>query len=400
MRIGMMLDAYKPYVSGVTRQVELSKHALEKAGHEVYIFTFGYPDDLDDEPRVIRSRGVPLADTKLYLSVRYSRAAQKLLQSMDVVHVHHPLISGRLALRYCRSSKIPIVYTNHTRYDIYPHTYLPILPEEVGQSLLRAYMPDFCSAVDFVTTPSPSMEKVLRDADVTSHIEIIPNGIDLHQFQQAKPLPRARFGWNEEDVLLVYSGRMAPEKNIPFLLQSFAGITHALPNVHLLLIGGWLKSSEEDIHTTITQLEIGHRAHLTGMISYEEIPSYLAMCDIFVITSIGESFGMSTLEAMSAGLPIMGTHATGTSDLVEDGKTGLLSSDDIAAFTAKLTRLCLDKDLRKQMGTAARAAAAKYDIDKVTKIMVAHYKRLRENTKPVKQRLDERLMSVLEEFFT
>lgn len=398
MRIGMMVDAYKPYVSGVTHQVELSKGALEKAGHEVYIFTFGYPEDTDDEPRVIRSPGLHLADTKVYLSLRYSRTAKKLLQSMDVVHVHHPFISGRLALRYCRSPKIPVVFTNHTRYDVYPHTYLPILPEEMGQRLLRAYMPDFCNAVDLVTTPSAGMEKVLRDSDVTSHIEVIPNGVNLNQFRDAKPFPRSRFGWSERDILLVYAGRIAPEKNIPFLLQSFAGIARALPNIHLLLLGGGFKPFEDDLHESISELGIADRVHTTGMIPYEDIPSYLAMCDIFVIASTSESFGMSTVEAMGTGLPVMGIRATGTSDLVEEGKTGLLSTENVAEFTANLTRLCMDKDLRKQMSVAARAAAAKYDIQRVTKVMLGHYKRVKENTQPVKQRFDERLMSVLKEF--
>ncbi|HXD09705.1 MAG TPA: glycosyltransferase, partial [Anaerolineales bacterium] len=107
MRIGMMADAYKPYVSGVTTYIDLNKRALEAAGHEVYVFTFGDLDYQDDESRVIRSPGLPLAETGFYLSLRYRTAARKLLQTMDVVHVHHPFLSGRLALHYCRSNQIP-----------------------------------------------------------------------------------------------------------------------------------------------------------------------------------------------------------------------------------------------------------------------------------------------------
>ncbi len=395
----MMVDAYKPYVSGVTHQVELSKHALEKAGHEVYVFTFGRPEDTDDDPRVIRSPGLPIPDTKVYLSLRYSRAAKKLLQTMDVVHVHHPFISGRLALRYCRSPKIPVVFTNHTRYDVYPHTYLSILPEEMGQSLLRAYMPDFCDAVDLVTTPSAGMEKVLRELDVASRIEIVPNGVDLRTLRSAKPLSRSVIGRSEDDILLVFTGRIAPEKNIQFLLQAFAGVARALPNVHLLIIGGGFKQYEDELHESIAELGIANRVHVTGMVPYEEVPSYLAMCDIFVITSTAESFGMSTVEAMSVGLPVVGVRATGTSDIVEEGKTGLLSEENAAHYTANLTRLCIDEPLRNEMSAAAHAAASKYDIGRVTKTMLGLYKRLKENTQPVKQRLDERLMTVLKEFF-
>jgi hypothetical protein len=93
MRIGMMVDAYKPYVSGVTNYVALNKRALENAGHEVYVFTFGDPDYQDDEPRILRSPALPLADTGFYLSLRHKTKHRKLLQTMDVVHVHHPFLS-------------------------------------------------------------------------------------------------------------------------------------------------------------------------------------------------------------------------------------------------------------------------------------------------------------------
>ncbi|MTV58985.1 glycosyltransferase, partial [Streptococcus pneumoniae] len=70
----------------------VNKHYLEKMGHEVFVFTFGDLDYQDNEKNIIRSRGVPLADSGFFLSLRYSRAARKLLQKMDVVHVHHPFL--------------------------------------------------------------------------------------------------------------------------------------------------------------------------------------------------------------------------------------------------------------------------------------------------------------------
>ena len=397
MRIGMMVDTYKPYVSGVTNYVDLNKRALEGAGHEVYVFTFGDLDYQDDEPRVIRSPGLALADTGFYLSLRYKTRHKKLLQTMDVVHVHHPFLSGRLALNYCRSARIPIVFTNHSRYDLLAHAYLPMMPGEVSHSLLQAYLPDFCEAVDLVISPSAGMEKILRELDVKSHIEVIPNGVDLRKFHQADPLPRSQFGFTDQDILLVYAGRVAPEKNINFLLQSFAGIAQLIPNIYLLIVGGGKKQFEEELQSLIYELGVANRVRIMGLTPYESIPSYLAMCDIFVTTSVSETFGMSTVEAMGSGLPIMGLHSAGTSDIVEDGKTGFLSTESVAAFTAKLTYLCLHPGLRKQMGLAARQASNQYDIERTTKILLGHYTRLAQNTRPVKRSLDERLMTVLEE---
>ena len=394
----MMVDTYKPYVSGVTNYIELHKRALERAGHEVYVFTFGDDDYQDDEPHILRSPGVALADTGFYLSLRYKTKHKKLLQTMDVVHVHHPFLSGRLALNYCRSARIPIVFTNHSRYDLLAQAYLPLMPDEMSHGLLQAYMPDFCEAVDLVISPSAGMAKILHELDVKSHIEVVPNGVDLHKFHQAVPFPRSKFGLAEQDILLVYAGRIAPEKNINFLLQSFAGIAQLIPNLYLLIVGGGKKQFEEELQEFIVQLGIASRVRSTGMSSYEDIPSYLSMCDIFVTTSIAETFGMSTVEAMGAGLPIVGIHSAGTSDIVEDGKTGFLSTEDLAAFTAKLTYLCLHPGLREQMGLAAYEASKQYDVERTTNMLLGHYIRLTQSTRPLKRSLDERLMSVLEDF--
>jgi len=398
MRIGMMADAYKPYVSGITNYIELNKRSLEKAGHDVYVFTFGGLDYQDDEPRVIRSPGLPLADTGFYLSLRYSRAAKKLLQGMDVVHVHHPFLSGRLALHYCRPLRIPIIFTNHTRYDLYAQAYLPMLPEEVSEGLLQAYMPSFCDAVDLVISPSPGMEKVLRQLEVTSPIEIVPNGVELQRFFQAKPLARKAYNFREDDLLLIYSGRIAPEKNLEFLLQAFSGVAQALDHVYLLILGGG--SIKQETEEYARDIGVAERVRFIGQIPYNNLPGYLAMCDAFVTASVTEVHPLSVIEAMGAGLPVMGIHSPGVGDTVEDGLTGFLSTEDLPAFTAKLTRLCLDYDLRRKMGEAARQASTRYAVERTTQMMLTHYQRLVYDSQPRQRNWTVRLRGLLERFRT
>jgi 1,2-diacylglycerol 3-alpha-glucosyltransferase len=398
MRIGMMADAYKPYVSGITSYIDLNKRALEEQGHEVYVFTFGDVKYKDDEPRVIRSPGLPLADTGFYLSLRYKTAAKKLLQTMDVVHVHHPFLSGRLALSYCRRKQIPIVFTNHTRYDLYAQARLPLMPVEVSQSLLQAYMPDFCNAVDLVISPSEGMKKVLRQYGVESHIEVVPNGANLRPFQTATPLPRANFGFKDDDNLLIYSGRIAPEKNLEFLIRAFAGVARAIPNVYLLIVGGGQKEHEQELKPLPGEFGIADRVRFTGLVPYAQLPSHLAMCNVFVTASVTEVHPYTVIEAMASGLPIMGIESPGVGDSVTDGVSGLLSAEDIASFTAKLTYLCLDRNLQKKLGAEAQKASEQFSIERTTKIMLGHYSRLTQITKPVKKSLDERLMAILEEF--
>lgn len=393
-----MADTYKPYVSGITNYIDLNKRALEKEGHEVYVFTFGDLDYQDDELRVVRSPGLALADTGFYLSLRYKTAHKKLLRTMDVAHVHHPFLSGRLALNYCHRAQIPIVFTNHTRYDLYAQARLPLMPKEVSQSMLQSYMPDFCDAVDLVISPSQGMEKVLRQYGVESHIEVVPNGVDLRRFHEAQPLPRSDFGFTDQDILLVYAGRLAPEKNLEFLVRSFAGVSQVFQNVHLLIVGGGQKQFEEELKPLPSQLGINDRVHFVGMIPYDRLPSYLAMCDAFVTASVTEVHPLSVIEGMATGLPILGIDSPGVGDSISDRETGLLASNDLASFTAKLTYLCMHSALRKQWGHAAREASTQYDIERTTKIMLEHYTRLTQSAKPVKQTFDERLMSILEEF--
>jgi len=394
----MMVDSYKPYISGITNHVELNKHRLERLGHDVFVFTFGEVDQNDGEPRVVRSPGLPLADSGFYLSLRYSRRAKQLLQTMDIVHVHHPFLSGRLALRYCRPLRIPIVYTNHTRYDLYAQAYLPIMPEEMSQGILQAYMPSFCDGVDLVITPSQGMENVLRQLNVRKHIEVVPNGVDLKPFTEASPLLRTDFGYGEDDIVLVYSGRIALEKNLPFLLRSFKGISQAIPNVHLLLLGSGIQLYEEELKALVLELELGHRVRLAGRILYDQLPAYLAMCDIFVTASVTEVHPLSVIEAMGAGLPVMGIHSVGVGDTVEDGISGFLATYDQPAFTAKLTRLCLDHDLRTRMGSAARKSSLNYDIDSTVRILLKHYESLVRESKPRKSNWTVRLRGMLERF--
>jgi glycosyltransferase involved in cell wall biosynthesis len=400
MRIGMMVDSYKPYVSGITNYVELNKRHLERSGHEVFVFTFGNVDHADDEPRVIRSPGLPLADTGFFLSLRYSRRAKQILQTMDLVHVHHPFLSGRLALRYCRPLRIPIVYTNHTRYDLYAQAYLPIMPDEMSQSILQAYLPSFCEGVDLVIAPSKGMENVLRQLNVQNSIEVVPNGVELTSFHRAVPLERSLFGYDLDDILLVYAGRIALEKNLPFLLKSFKGVAQAIPNASLIIIGSGVQGYDDEIKSLSNELGLGNRVKFTGKVAYEQLSGYLAMCDIFVTPSVTEVHPLSVIEAMAAGLPVMGIHSVGVGDIVQEGESGFLSTHDLASYTAKLTRLCLDGPLRKQMGKRAQTISSDYAIERTTRIMLNYYEKLVHRAKPYKGSWSVRLRSMLERILT
>lgn len=374
MRIGMMADVYKPHISGITNYISLNKHYLESYGHEVFVFTFGDVNHEDDETNIIRSPGLPILDTGYYISLQYTRSARKLLRTMDVVHVHHPFLSGALALRYCRSRGIPIIFTNHTRYDLYTHAYLPGLPEVIGETALQVYMPSFCRACDLVVSPSSGMRDVLHKFGVDSPIVVVPNGVNLSPFRNVfQPMDRSQFGFTAQDVLLIYTGRLGPEKNLPFLLRTFAGTAQSYDHVGLLIVGDG--PERDNLQDRAKHMGISARIHFTGMVPYTDIPRYLAAADVFVTASVTEVHPFSLIEAMAAGLPALGIQSPGVGDTIINNETGfLVPEEDLSAFTAKLVRMVTNHAERKRMGERACQAVNAYSIDRTTQMMMEHYK--------------------------
>ncbi len=381
MRIGMMADLYKPHVSGVTNSIALSKRWLEKAGHEVFVFTFGDDGVIDNEENIIRTSGLPVVDTGFYLNLRYNSKARHLLCSMDVAHVHHPFVSGSLAVLYCSPRNIPIIFTNHTRYDLMTQAYVPLLPESISDAALKAYLSPFYRACDLVIVPSLSMRHILADHfGLDTQVTIIPNGLDLAPYRVIiQPIDRVQFGFSENDVISIYVGRLSPEKNLSLLLRAFYGVAMAYDHVRLLLVGDG--PERENLEAQVKRMNIGNKVFFTGMVEYKEIPAYLASSDIFVTPSSSETFGLSTVEAMAAGLPTLGMDAPGSQDIIDDGVTGLVTSDDLAVFTAKLVLLSTNHDLRREMGKQALLASEKYDIGVTTEALLLHYQRLATATK-------------------
>jgi glycosyltransferase involved in cell wall biosynthesis len=376
MRIGMLADIYKPHVSGVTHYIDLNKRVLEARGHEVFVFTFGERTE-HEEPGVVRSPGVPvpMADSGLYLSFRFNDAAQRQLETMDVVHVHHPFLSGRLALRYCRPAGIPIVFTNHTRYDLYAQAYLPMLPDQIGTSFLQAYLPSFCREVDLVIAPSEGLRRVLRELEVEAEIEVIPNGVDLAPFAaEIEPIPRSQLGVPAEDVLLIYIGRVGPEKNLTFLVRAFAGAQAGYDEASLLIVGTGPES--DNLRDLVERSGLSNKVHMTGLVPYEDIPRYLKAADAFVSASVTEVHPLSVIEALAAGLPVVGIDSPGVGDTVQDGYNGLLAKHDLPAYTAKLTRLLSDADTRRKLAGNAVESARAYDVERTSGLVEEHYQRL------------------------
>jgi glycosyltransferase involved in cell wall biosynthesis len=375
MRIGMLTDAYKPVINGVTNFIALHKRRLETAGHTVCVFTWGSAEPGDEAEGVIRSPALPISDTGYHISFRYSAAARRQLQAMDLLHVHHPFVSGRLALRYGKEWGLPVVYTNHTRYDLYAHHYLPPLSDALAEMLLHNYLPTFAAQCDLVVAPSAGLAIVLRELGVTTPVTVIPNGVELDAFRSpAKPRRRADFGWPDDACVLIYTGRLGPEKNLDLLLDAVAAAQSALPALRLLLVGDGPEAAR--LRERVGQLHLAPFAHFTGRQPYEAVPGYLAAADAFITASVTEVHPLSVLEALAAGLPVVGVDAPGVHDVIEPGENGLLAQESAGSLAAHIIRLMVDADLRAHLAAGARATSDQYAIEHTTAAYLRHYEAL------------------------
>jgi 1,2-diacylglycerol 3-alpha-glucosyltransferase len=183
MRIGLLTDVYRPGFSGVANHVLLLKEAFEKLGHEVKVFAFERRPYACGDPQIIYSPGIILAANYPF-GLRLSPNAAALLRTMDVVHIHQPFASGTAALSALRRCAIPLLFTSHTRYDLYTKSYLPFLPYSLTSAVIRRYMRSFGRRMTHIIAPSPSMAALLKGWGVQAPIEVIPNGIQLHHFGQ------------------------------------------------------------------------------------------------------------------------------------------------------------------------------------------------------------------------
>ncbi|MCA9958123.1 MAG: glycosyltransferase, partial [Anaerolineales bacterium] len=298
--------------------------------------------------------------------------AQELLAEMEIIHCHHLFMSVEMAHRYGRC---PVVYTNHTRYDLYTGAYIPI-PQPTADAIMRQIWPEFTDLADVIVTPSASVRQIMLDFGVRQPIQVIENGVDLRPFRHpAAPLSKSEMGVPETAVLFVYVGRLSPEKNLPLLLEQFAIAHDIVPDIHLLLIGqGTVQAA---LQQQAAEFGIANQVHFTGSLTYADIPNYLAAADAFVTASVTEVHPLTIIEAMGAGLPVAAPVAPGIIDTVQSQRSGLLTHYPEQGLAAAMVGLAVDASRRQMMGTAAAADSERFDISHTVAKTVELYKWLR-----------------------
>jgi 1,2-diacylglycerol 3-alpha-glucosyltransferase len=379
MKIGMMADMYKPYISGVTNHIEITSKAMANAGHKVVIFTFGGTNLIDQEETVVRSKGItinfPSMDLPFELAYNHSAEAINLLKQMDILHVHHPFRSGKIACSVSDSQNIPVVFTSHTRYDLHAEVYFPFINKELVWFTLENVLKKSCSKFDAIITPSMSSMKMYKSMGIEGNFIHIPNGIQLDHIRETQePVDRNTLGFSSENFIVIYVGRVGPEKNLPVCIESFMQLIKRRPRIRLVIVG---RGTELDnLQRQTARLGLCDFVRFTGFVPYSEVPKYLRMADAFLTASTTEIHPLSVLEALASGLPVVGVDAGGVGDIIQHGETGLLSQNDVTEITQNLIKLIDNRDLLVSLGRNAETAAQQFDIKRTHKLLLETYQEL------------------------
>jgi 1,2-diacylglycerol 3-alpha-glucosyltransferase len=199
----------------------------------------------------------------------------------------------------------------------------------------------------------------MHEWGVQSKIVVVPNGIELEQFQT----PTHRFARKDlqipdEAIVGVFVGRMSGEKSVDRLLTIFAALFEEEPYLHLLLVGGG--PDLEEYRSLAHQLEIDPKVTFTDKVPYTDVHDYLALADFFVSASVTEVHPLTFIEAAAAGLPSVGLASPGVQDMILNGKTGYVAADNDLSFGLRILRLAQDRQCRIEMGQAARAYSSQF----------------------------------------
>ena len=210
---------------------------------------------------------------------------------------------------------------------------------------------------------SSVIERELLECGVSpQRIHRIPNGIDLQRFRPPEPgerqVARRDLGLPPHGAVVLFTGRLVSYKGLPLLVEVWGRVAALHPEAHLVLVGeagGDIHGCEEELRTQVREGPIP-RVHMPGAV--EEVEAYLRAADVFVFPSREESFGISVVEAMASGLPVVATRAGGLADFVSEDSGALpVPVGDGRALEAALHRLLSDPDLTERLGRRGRQTA-------------------------------------------
>ena len=352
MRLALFTDTFLPQTNGVARTLSRLTSHLHRRGIEHLLFTpKSAPEDSYPDPvRPIAS--IPFF---LYPECRLALPGMSSVQqelkafAPDLLHLATPFNIGLSGLRYARKHQLPHVASYHTHFDRYLEYYRMrrIVP------LYWKYMKWFHRSCDAVFAPSQETLTSLSAEGFTG-LHLWSRGVDCVLYSPEKrrtEVVRERYGIRASKILL-YVGRIAPEKDITTLLLALRQLPESVnSDLHLLIVGDGplLQELRSQAPGNVT---------FTGVRHGEELAELYASADLFVFPSCTETFGNVVLEAMASGLPVIAADAGGTRDLVVPGVNGsLFEPRSPGAMAGEICAALRQPGLQAAMGRQGRRDA-------------------------------------------
>jgi glycosyltransferase involved in cell wall biosynthesis len=378
MRIGIFSESYKPLINGVSTSVETLIAELERAGHTVFVFTSNYPRFTDERPGVFRFPSVnSLVEPDYVLPIPISRHIHNTIPSLklDLVHSQSPFLLGKMARRIARRFGIPHVSTNHTLYTEYTH-YFPLAPPPLIRAFLVRWMHEYYNTCDHVIAPSClTRDRLVNQYGVRVPIEVVPTGIPEPPYiLTSREETKERLGLPANGRVLLYVGRLAPEKNLFMLLDSFVRIAAVVPDAYLVVAGSG--KSADVLKKRAQRLGISERTVFTGFIQRTKLDPLYRAAEVFVFPSKTETQGLAVGEALAAGTPCVVVNAGGAPESVHDGVDGFLVEDSADQMAERAILLLQNDDLRHRLSDAARANATLIRPQMIAQRILGIYQRL------------------------
>ena len=370
MRIG--ITCYPTYGGSGAVATELGM-ALARRGHEIHFITYQQPFRLPSFlPRIyfheVDVGRYPLFEYPPYdlaLAVRMHEVV--LAHKLDLLHVHY-------AIPHATSAWIAREMLAPTRPDIRVLTTLHGTDITiVGQD------PSFHAITKFSIEQSDGLTAVSRFLQRETvrafgctgcEIEVIPNFIDPQVYDRAKYKTALRDQVAASDRVLMHISNFRPVKRVRDVVRIFARVRQEIPSV-LVMVG----DGPDRVHAEAEARELGVDDRVFFLGKIEAVAPLLSAADLFLIPSQTESFGLSALEALASGVPVVGSATGGLPEVVRDGETGALCEvGDIDAMAAAAIDMLRDRDRWEEMSTlAARDARERFALDDVVEQYESFY---------------------------
>lgn len=352
LRVG--IACFPTYGGSGVVATELGRE-MARAGHKIHFISNQLPFRLNQgeffenvyyhETTSVAYDALPSAMYGFEIASKIIQIAQE--EKLDLLHAHYAVphaISGIMAKEVLKTRDLKIVTTLHgtdiTLVGKAPALY-PLTKWAIEQS-------------DAVTTVSGWLrDETRRTFDIENKIHVIHNFVDVNRFNGAAAQEfKSHFAPSGEKII-IHASNFRPVKRLHDVIEVFAKIAAEMP-ARLLLIGDG--PERERAFQLARKLNVMDRTYFLG--KQNMIERYYAIADLLLFPSEYESFGVTALEAMSCGLPVVATLGSGLGEVVEDGNTGFLRPvGDVNALSEACITILKNEQMAKDMGAEGRRRA-------------------------------------------